>query len=110
MAKISNIFSGCLIFLIFLGYTVDAGSKPTYEEEIEIRVPPPPRLHVAKHRNIIEPSSCISGYNVADRTSKMKEWRFIGLVVRKSALTLCILLDSSFCFNAISLGLSIVNI
>ena len=41
VAKISNIFFGALeIPDIFLGYTVDAGSEPTYAEKI--RVPPPP--------------------------------------------------------------------
>ena len=32
--KISNIFLGCLEFLIFFGgLTVDAGPEPTYEEK-----------------------------------------------------------------------------
>ena len=39
VAKISNIFWGCLIFLIFFGgWTVGAGSKSMHEEKM--RVPP----------------------------------------------------------------------
>ena len=43
VAKISNIFLGCLKFLIlFWGWTVDAGSEPTYTEKFEYPPPPPP--------------------------------------------------------------------
>ena len=38
IAKISNIFMGCLKFLIFFGWTVDTGPEPTHEEKM--RVPP----------------------------------------------------------------------
>ena len=42
--KNSNIFFGCLEFLIFFfGCMVDAGPEPTYAEKI--RVPPPPPRH-----------------------------------------------------------------
>ena len=51
VAKLSNIFLGCLKFLIFFfflggGGVVDAGPKPTYEEKISPppRPPPPPGL------------------------------------------------------------------
>ena len=53
VAKISNIFLGCLKFLIFLGWIVDAGSEPTYEEKI--RVPPlganPTRYMYGEHQH-----------------------------------------------------------
>ena len=41
VAKISNIYLGCLKFLIFFGVrTVDAGPEPTYEEKM-IELSPP---------------------------------------------------------------------
>ena len=36
VAKISNIFCGCLNFCYFLGRTVDAEPKPTYEEKMRV--------------------------------------------------------------------------
>ena len=39
VGKISNIFSGCLKFPIFL---LDAGPEPTYEEKMRVPHPPPP--------------------------------------------------------------------
>ena len=39
VGKISNIFFGCLKFLLLLGRTIDAGPEPTYEEKL--RVAPP---------------------------------------------------------------------
>ena len=43
VAKISNIFLGCLKFLIFFGRRmVDAGPEPTYAEKMRLPPPPPP--------------------------------------------------------------------
>ena len=44
-AKISNTFFVCLILLIFWGYIVGAGSKPTQQENM--RVPLPMGVHKA---------------------------------------------------------------
>ena len=41
VANISNIFGGCLNFLIFFGWRVDAGSEPTYAEKLRVSPPPP---------------------------------------------------------------------
>ena len=56
VAKISNIYLGCLKFLIFFGVqTVDAGPDPTYEENM--REPSPPLGFVHQFRPI--PVKCI---------------------------------------------------
>ena len=48
VAKISNIFFGCLKYLIFfIGWLVDAGPQPTYAEK-KIWVPPPADSLVGK--------------------------------------------------------------
>ena len=39
VAKMSNIFWGCLQFLKFLG--VDAGPEPTYVKKMRVHPPPP---------------------------------------------------------------------
>ena len=36
VVKISNIFWGCLKFLIFFGVNGDAGPEPTYEEKMTV--------------------------------------------------------------------------
>ena len=43
LLKFQIFFFGCLKFLIFFwGWTVDAGSEPTYAEKIRVPHPPPP--------------------------------------------------------------------
>ena len=39
VGKISNIFWGCLKFLEFFGWAVDAGPEPTYAEKWEYPLP-----------------------------------------------------------------------
>ena len=57
VAKILNIYLGCLKFLIFFlcVYTVDAGPEPTYKEKM--RVPPRPLGFVHQFKHI--PVKCI---------------------------------------------------
>ena len=55
VAEISNIFGVLEILDISLGWTVDAGPKPTYEEKM--RVPPPPLGFVHQFKPI--PVKCM---------------------------------------------------
>ena len=42
VAKFSNIFWGAWNSWYILGWTVDAGTEPTYEEQMTVPPPPPP--------------------------------------------------------------------
>ena len=58
VAKISNIFLGCLKFLIFFGWTVGAGPEPTYAEKIRVPPPPPPGRKYTRMKMVVCRYSC----------------------------------------------------